>query len=157
MNAKKINKKWLVVIGAVFGASLIASGVFASATITLNSGRAVNLGAGAVRVDACGTQATVSALQSFDSSSQSYKTTTISISGIPEDAAPTGCGGKILSLAFLANSQTYNATWSVPTASSVLGTFYYGGVTGPATMAQTALTPFDTAGANLNTIAVALQ
>ncbi len=155
MKAKKINKKWAIVLGVLFGASLISVGVFASATITLNSGNAVNLGAGAVAVNACGTQATVSAQQSFDTTSQSYKTTTISISGIPQNTSD--CGGKTLSLAFRANSTTYSATWSVATSGGT-GTYVYGGVAGgAATNAQTALIPFDTAASGLTTIAVAVQ
>ncbi len=154
MKFKKINKKWAIVLAAIFGASLISIGVFASATITLNNGNAVNLGAGAVAVSACGTEATVSAQQSYDSASQTYKTTTISLSGIPEDS--TACGGKTISLAFRANSQTYSATWSVPTNAGQFGTFTYDGATGPG-HAQTTLTPFDTAASGLTTIAVAVQ
>jgi hypothetical protein len=116
---EKIKNKWVLALLALFGISLISAGVFASATITLNSGNAVNLGAGAAPVSACQTNATVSAIQSLDSTDQVYKLTTVTLA-LNTDR----CIGKTLGLAFKAGTQTYSTTWSVASGGS--NTFSYG-------------------------------
>ena len=71
---KKVNfkNKWMIAIVALFGISLVSSGVFAAATISLNSGNPVNLGAGAAAVDVCDSSATISTAQTYDSGQQRF-------------------------------------------------------------------------------------
>ena len=81
---KKVDfkNKWVIAVLALFGVSLISAGVFASASITLNSGNAVNLGAGAASVTACDSAATISTQQTYDSGQQRYELTTLTLSGV---------------------------------------------------------------------------
>lgn len=155
MKFSQSKKKWLIVGTSLFGISLITAGVFASTQITLNSGNAVSLGAGSASVNVCGTSATVSAQQSFDSTAQAYLTTTVSITGVSAN-----CAGKTLSMAFKTGSTINSATWAVPagyTDPTQKFNYGYGSRGATAYDAQTALTAFDTYGSNLSTIAVAAQ
>jgi len=134
----KIQKRWVFALLAVFGIALISSGVFAASRITLNSGNAVNLGAGTAPVSACQTQATVSALQTLSASSV-YQLTTVNL-----DLDTTNCLGKTLGLAFIAGGTSYSTTWSIGNTGGAR-TFSYGGLS------------IDTANANISTIAVSAQ
>ena len=69
----KLKKRWLLLAAAIFGVALLGSGVFASSQITLNSGNAVSLGAGAAAVNVCGSNATISTQQYYDSMNQMYQ------------------------------------------------------------------------------------
>jgi hypothetical protein len=134
----KLQKKWVLAFLAVFGISLISSGVFAASRITLNSGGAVNLGAGTAPVTACQTQATVSALQTLGNDSV-YKLTTIDL-----DLNTDNCLGKTLGLAFIAGGTSYSTTWSIGNTGGAR-TFTYGGLN------------IDSANSNISTIAVSAQ
>jgi len=151
----KFKKRWLLLVAAIIGVATLGSGVFAASQITLNSGNAVSLGAGAARVDVCGNSATVSTQQYFDSTQQAYYTGTISVD-LPSQAA-TDCNGKVLSLAF--NNQSGisgSATWAVVTGTT---SYVYGSAANSGGTSRSAgtLTAFNTASANLATIAVAIQ
>ena len=159
---KKSNRKWLLVAAGVFGASLITAGVFASTQISINSGtNQVSLGAGSATFTLCNSTATISAIQTFDSTAQVFKTTTVSITGLG-----TGCANKTLSLAFKTNSPSSvlnSATWSVPSGVTNSTVFQYGygsnGTNdGTNYQAQSPLTQFDTAAqTQLSTVAIAVQ
>ena len=110
MTQRKSQKKWFVVLLGIFGASLLSAGVFAASTITLNSGNAVNLGAGAAAVNVCDSTATISTQQTYDSNVQRFNLTTITISDVNTSNL---CNGKTLELAFVAGGQTYRTTWSL--------------------------------------------
>jgi hypothetical protein len=150
----RIKKRWLLLAAAIFGVALLGSGVFASSQITLNSGNAVSLGAGAAAVNVCDNSATISTQQYFNSSQQAYYTGTISIDNVD----PTACVGRTLSAAFVRGGTVYTATWPI-TAS------YTSYVWGSSTVSDSApnkysaslLTSFDTAQSALATIAVAVQ
>ena len=162
MIQKKSNRKWLLVAAGVFGASLITAGVFASTQITVNgASHTVNLGAGSASVNVCGSTATISAVQTFNSTQQSFYTTTFAVTGIG-----SGCAGKILSLAFSPTSGTVNtATWAVPSSESGSTIFQYGYgsnggscTAGATCQAQSSFTQFDTyLATNLSTVAIAVQ
>jgi hypothetical protein len=138
---KKFNfvNKWVVALVALFGISLISAGVFAAATITINGGTAVNLGAGAIGVNVCDSAATISTDQTYSSSNQRYELTTVTLSGINDST----CAGKTLSLAFKAGGSTKSTTWAV-----VSGQTQYVYSVNPA---------IDTAGSDITTIAIAAQ
>ena len=95
MTKVNFKNKWILSIVALFGVSLIATGVFASASITINSGAAVNLGAGRADVEACEDQATVDTEQTYNTTSNVYELTKITI----EDLDTTGCTGKTIKMA----------------------------------------------------------
>lgn len=138
---KKFNfvNKWVVALVALFGISLISAGVFAAATITINGGTAVNLGAGAIGVNVCDSAATISTDQTYSSANQRYELTTVTLSGIDY----TSCAGKTLSLAFKAGGSTKSTTWAV-----VNNQTQYVYSVNPA---------IDTAGSDITTIAIAAQ
>jgi len=150
----KFKKRWLLLVAAIIGVATLGSGVFAASQITLNSGNAVSLGAGAAAVNVCGNTATVSTQQYFDSVNQAYYTGTISVD-LPSQAA-TDCDGKVLSLAFDNQSGiSGSATWAVVTGTT---SYVYGSTnSGGSSRSAGTLTAFNTASANLATIAVAIQ
>jgi hypothetical protein len=80
----KVNfkSKWILAIVALFGVSLIATGVFASASISINNGNAINLGAGRAVVEACDDQVTISTAQTYSDADQRYELSEIEISGL---------------------------------------------------------------------------
>ena len=152
---KKIDfkNKWVIAVLALFGVSLISAGVFASATITLNSGNAVNLGAGAAAVNACDSYATVSTQQTYNATNQRYELTTITLENVNTDT----CNGKTLAMAFKTSAgTTYSTTWGI---SGLTGekTFTWGGTAGTGQTSYSALTPIDTANSGITTIAISAQ
>lgn len=148
MKQVKFKSKWALAVLALFGISLISAGVFASASITLNSNGAVNLGAGAVAVSVCDQQATISTQQTYDSSAQIFKLTTISLEGINY----SDCAGKTISMAMKDGSTTYSTTWAI--ASGYSGVLTWGGTAGTGQVGSTALTPINTAASTISTIAI---
>lgn len=151
MRKVKVEKKWVIATLALFGVSLISAGVFASASITLNNGGIVNLGAGTATVDACDSAATVSTQQTYNASAQRYELTTITLAGVDT----TACAGKILSMAFQANSQTYSTTWGITGTGQQ--TLVWGGAAGTGLTSYSALTPVNTAASGITTIAISAQ
>jgi len=148
----KINfrNKWTVAILALFGVSLISAGVFASASITLNSGNAVNLGAGAAAVAACDSYATVSTQQTYNATAQRYELSTITLSDVD------GCQGKTLSMAFKSGNTTYSTTWGV--SGTGARTLVWGGTAGTGDTSYSAMpTGIDTANSGITTIAISAQ
>jgi len=160
---KQSNRKWLIAAIGLFGLSLVSAGVFASTQITLNSGTShvVNLGAGTASVNVCGSYATISATQTYLTSSASYNTTTFSITGL----GAGNCGGKILSMAFSPTNGTVNtATWAIPSSPTGAETYVYGYGSnggscsaGGTCQAQSPFTAFDTYNSTLSTVAIAVQ
>lgn len=149
MTQRRSQKKWFVVLLGVFGASLLSAGVFAASTITLNSGNAVNLGAGAAAVDVCDSTATINTLQTFDSTTQRYNLTTITINDINTGNT---CAGKTLEMAFVtAQSQTYRTTWSLVSGTT---TYTWGGSGSGTGFSSSTLPAINTAAANISTFAV---
>ena len=152
---KKIDfrNKWVVAILAIFGVSLISAGVFASASITLNSGNAVNLGAGAAAVTACDSSATISTQQTYNSTNQRYELTTITLQNVDT----TACVGKTLSMAFkTSGGQTFSTTWGIVDGGTNQ-TLTWGGTAGTGNTSYTSLTPIDTANSGISTIAISAQ
>jgi hypothetical protein len=156
MSEKKFNKKWLIPVGLIAGAALVGSGVFASTTITLNSGNAISLGAGAQAVNVCGSSATIAASQTFNTSSQSYQTQTITINNVA-----TACNGKTMSMSYLdSNSVVHTATWTLGNSTSnnyIYGQLTNGSNSGSNYYAYSTLSPFDTAAQPITTIAIAVS
>ena len=150
MQSKKGNKKWVAILLGIFGVSLLSAGVFAATTITLNSGNAVNLGAGAAAVNVCDSSATISTQQTYNSTNQRYELTTISISDV--DASASACSGKTLSMAFVANSTTYSTTWSLVSGTT---TYTWGGSGSGTGYAVSTFAPIGTASSGISTFAVA--
>jgi hypothetical protein len=151
--SKKIQKnQWKIILLALFGISLVSAGVFASASITLNSGNAVNLGAGSAAVAACDSYATVSTQQTYNANNQRYELTTITLSNVDT----TACNGKTLSMAFKSGGQTYSTTWGI---SGLTGeqTLTWGGSAGTGLTSYSALTAIDTANSGITTIAISAQ
>jgi hypothetical protein len=152
---KKVNfkNKWMIAIVALFGISLVSSGVFAAATITLNSGNPVNLGAGAAAVDVCDSSATISTAQTYDSGQQRFELTTITLSNVNT----TACVGKTLAMALKIGTTTYSTTWGVASASGDQ-TFTWGQAAGTGYTSYTAFpADIDTANSNITTIALSAQ
>lgn len=153
MRAVNFKNKWVVASLALFGVSLISAGVFASASITLNSGNVVNLGAGSAAVNACDSFATVSTQQTYNATAQRYELTTITLSNVDT----TACTGKTLSMAFkTSGGQTYSTTWGISGLSGEQ-TLTWGGTAGTGLTSYSALTPIDTAGSGISTIAISAQ
>jgi hypothetical protein len=153
MSKVDFKNKWVLAVLALFGVSLISAGVFASATITLNSGNAVNLGAGSATVNACDSYATVSTQQSYNATAQRYDLTTITLANVDT----TACTGKTLSMAFkTAAGTTYSTTWGISGLSGEQ-TLTWGGTAGTGLTSYSALTPIDTAGSGITTIAISAQ
>jgi hypothetical protein len=149
----KFKKRWLLLVAAIIGVATLGSGVFAASQITLNSGNAVSLGAGAAAVDVCGNTATVSTQQYFNAAQQAYYTGTISVD-LPS-ASATACNGKVLSLAYDNGTISGSATWAVVTGTT---SYVYGSTnSGGSSRSAGTLTAFNTATGNLATIAVAIQ
>jgi hypothetical protein len=152
----KLKKSWVLAIVALFGASLIGIGVFAATAITVNSGSAVSLGAGSAQVSTpCGV-ATISTGQYLNVASGTFYTGTFSID-LGDTSGASKCSGKTLSLAYATGSVTGSATWAIKSQASGVYTYGYATVSGGTTQSSTLLQPFDTAGTNLSTIAVAVQ
>jgi polygalacturonase len=148
---KKVNfkSKWALAVLALFGVSLISAGVFASASITLNSNGTVNLGAGAVGVSVCDQQATISAQQSLIDGV--FKLTTISLQGIEYDE----CDGKTITMAFVEGGETYQTTWAIDDAGFTDDAdLIWGGTAGDGMTGSTALPVIDTADSDISTIAI---
>jgi hypothetical protein len=153
MSKIEFRNKWVVAALGLFGISLISAGVFASASITLNSGNAVNLGAGAAAVSACDSYATVSTQQTYNATAQRYELTTITLQNVDTDA----CAGKTLSMAFKTGAgTTYSTTWGL-TGLTGEKTLTWGGAAGTGQTSYSALTPIDTAGSGITTIAISAQ
>jgi hypothetical protein len=150
----KLKKRWLLLVAAIIGVATLGSGVFAASQITLNSGNAVSLGAGAAAVNVCGNSATISTQQYFNTAQQAYYTGTISVD-VPS-AAATACNGKVLTLAYDNGTISGSATWAVVTGTTSY-VYGYGGNSGGSSRSATSLTAFNTATGNLATIAVAIQ
>jgi hypothetical protein len=150
-----VKRGWVIAIIALFGASLVGVGVFAATAITVNSGSAVSLGAGSAQVSTpCGV-ATISTGQYLNSSSGTFYTGTFSVD--LGDTSSGHCSGKTLSLAYATGSIIGNATWAIKSQASGVYTYGYATVSGGTTQSSTLLQPFDTAGTNLSTIAIAVQ
>lgn len=147
MQSKKGSKKWVAILLGIFGVSLLSAGVFAATTITLNSGNAVNLGAGATAVSVCDSSATISTQQTYNTSAQRYELTTISLANVDYSA----CAGKTLSMAFVSNGSTYSTTWAV---TNLVTTYNWGGSAGTGATSYSALTAIDTANSTIATFAV---
>jgi len=130
----------MIAIVALFGVSLVSSGVFAAATITINGNNQVNLGAGAAAVNVCDSSATISTDQSFNSSNQRFELTTINLSGVDK----TACTGKTITLAFVAGGVTKSTTWAISAGS-------------PDPLVYAVSPAIDTANSNISTIAVSAQ
>lgn len=150
MKKIEFKNKWVIAVLAIFGISLISAGVFAAATITLNSGNAVNLGAGAIAVNVCDQQATISTQQTYNSTNQRFELTTIAVQGIDHSL----CSGKTIELAIKDGSNAaQRATWSI--TGSGTADLIWGGTAGTGDTAYTALTAINTAASNISTIAIA--
>jgi hypothetical protein len=149
MSKFDFKRKWVVALLAIFGISLISGGVFAAATITINGGNAVNLGAGAAAVTVCDNSATISTIQSYNASAQRYELSTITLSDI------NGCQGKTLTMAFKAGTSTYSTTWSVGSGSNK--TLTWGGTAGGGDNAWSTLPAIDVANNDITTIAISAQ
>ena len=152
MRKIEIKNKKVVALVALFAVSLISAGVFASASITLNSGNPVNLGAGAIGVTVCDQQATISAEQSYDMTDQRFELTTISVKGIEY----ANCGGKTITLAMQNNGSLVYTTWAIDSAWTT-GDLVWGGSAGTGQTGSRALTAIDTANSVISTIAIAAQ
>jgi hypothetical protein len=153
MSKVDFKNKWVIAILALFGVSLISAGVFASASISLNSGGVVNLGAGSAAVSACDSYATVSTAQTYNSTAQRYELTTITLSNVDT----TGCNGKTLAMAFkTSGGTTYSTTWGISGMSGEQ-TLTWGGTAGTGNTSYSALTPIDTANSGISTIAISAQ
>ena len=146
-----IKNKKVVALLALFAVSVISAGVFASASITLNSGNPVNLGAGAVAVSVCDQQATISAQQHYDSADQRFELTTISVQGIDH----TLCNGKTIYLAMKNGSDLLWTTWAISSGNS--GDLVWGGAAGTGLVGSQALNAINTAASDISTIAISAQ
>ena len=159
----KVNFKsrWGIAALALLGVSLIATGVFASASITINSGSAINLGAGKAEVMACDTTATVSTQQTYDQTDKRYELTSITI----EDLDGTACAGKTIKMTLDyelcvngsgCTSQTLESTsWSgFPTGTQTLT---WDATTGSGVQSVSALPPIDTANVGSAYIAISAE
>ena len=151
MSKVNFKNKWAIGVLALFGVSLISAGVFASASITLNSNGTVNLGAGAVAVNVCDQQATIATQQTYDATDARFELTTISLQGLNY----TDCAGKTINIAMKDGSTTYMASWAI--LSSYTGDLVWGGTAGSGQVGSTALPAINTAASQISTIAISAQ
>ena len=155
----KFKSKWILAILALFGVSLIATGVFASASISINGGGVVNLGAGRADVEACQDEATVDTEQTYNAVSKVYELTKITIVGLDT----TGCSGKTIKMALNycaaggTECQTQYAEWTGFESGATEDLFW----TDPAGTGNTStlvLNPVDTAGSMVTaTVAISVE
>ena len=159
----KVNfkSKWILAIVALFGVSLIATGVFASASISINSGSAINLGAGKAEVEACDNTVTVSTEQSYDATDKRYELTQISLAGLNAE----DCDGKTIRMT-LDYELCVNGTCSPAAPVSTYWTGYgdsgdvtltWGASSGTGFTATSALPAIDTASVGAAYIAISAE
>ena len=144
-------------------------GVVAATSITINSGTPLSLGAGYATATTCDENVTVAATQAYDTGTNLYKITAMTITGV--DLASTvpstglGCGSltrKVMQLAVVTSTGVYNASWTLGSvATNISDTYIYtfgstgdGSRSGTIYYASTALTSFSIA--NLTTIALSI-
>jgi hypothetical protein len=162
------NKKRLLILVALVGVMGIG-GVVAATSITINSGTPLSLGAGYATATTCDENVTVAATQAYDTASNIYKITAMTITGV--DLASTspstglGCGSltrKVMQLAVVTSAGVYNASWTLGSvATNISDTYTYtfgstgdGSRSGTIYYASTALTSFSIA--NLSTVALSI-
>jgi hypothetical protein len=154
--------KWNIAILALLGVSLITAGVFASASININSNGSINLGAGKAEVMACKDAATVSTHQEYnpDPGHNRYELTSISIDGINLD----NCVGKTLKMTLdyeiCSNGTDCSQVIPAPSTSWVIAsggvhTLTWNNTNGSGDIATAKLDPIDTA--NVGTAHIAIS
>jgi len=145
MAENKSKSKWVIAALGLLGVSLIATGVFASASININSDNLVNLGAGKAEVTACQQQANVSTHQEFNDTENRYELTSITIDSFDTRS----CDGKSINMALSwcdnnqANCQTQYAKWENYTDGENV-TLTWDDRAGTADVSSIALPPIDT-------------
>jgi hypothetical protein len=141
--------KWNIAMLALLGVSLISAGVFASASITVNGGGVVNLGAGKADVQACQTTAQINTHQTFIENENIYKLTSITI----DNFNTALCAGRTIKMTIDytdgENQYTQNTTWtSLPGGTD--NTLTWGGVDATPNPSDSPLTPIDTSAMQSN-------
>jgi hypothetical protein len=135
--------KWNIAILALLGVSLISAGVFAAATININTTNQISLGAGRASVNACNEVATVNTHQDYDLGDHIYKLTSITI----DNFNTAQCNGKTIKMTIDYNdgeNQYHQSTsWtSLPGGSS--DTLTWGPIGASPNASDSPLTAIDT-------------
>jgi len=137
-----VRKRTIVLFSFIPLISLIGVGVFASSSITINSGNSVALGAGSQIVATCDNDVNLDPPGlSLDPATGMLMVTTISVSNVSQKS-PSGCGNWIMELAASSSSGLQITSWSIP-SSAIDTPFYFGGTITGTNMAKTTLTPID--------------
>ena len=162
------NKKRLLILVALVGVMGIG-GVVAATSISINGGTPLSLGAGYATATTCDENVTVAATQAYDTGSNLYKVTAMTVTGV--DLASTvpstglGCGSttrKVMQLAVVTSAGVYNASWTLAsvaeaTSRSYIYTFGYtgdGAASGSNYNASISLTSFSIS--TLQTVALSI-
>ena len=145
LKANTINlfsKRDLVII--IFFTILGLGGVFAATLITVTAPD--SQGAGYLAATSCDEAVTIDKSVVFNSTTNRFEVSTISISNVNQSYDATGrngCGNQVLEMAFPINGSTTYASWTIPSSTITNGIFVFGGATGITYNAYTALTPVD--------------
>ena len=153
---KNKNKKRLLILVALVGVMGIG-GVVAATSITINSGVPISLGAGYTTATTCDADVTITAGQTYNTSTNLYNINAFNIDEL--NVASGNCNNKVMQLAVVTSGGTQQASWSLP-SSATLFTYQFGASTsvsnaGNYKYASTALTAFDIA--TLTTVALSIS
>ena len=163
------NKKRLLILVALVGVMGIG-GVVAATSISINSGVPLSLGAGYATATTCDAGVTVAATQAYDTTSNVYKITAFTVTGVDQSSTNTttgiGCGAttrKVMQLAYVTTSNTaVTASWTLASVAQATGEAYIytfgaignGSVSGDIYYASVALTSFSIS--TLSTVALSI-
>ena len=164
--SKNKNKKRLLILVALVGVMGIG-GVVAATSITINSGVPISLGAGYTTATTCDTAVTITAGQTYDTGSNTYKVNAFNVSGLDLTSygtgggGNTGCANKIMNIAYVTTQgAALQASWTLPSSTLTTHSFVWGSIGGntvatPTWYAGTTLASFgiDT----LSTIALSIS
>jgi hypothetical protein len=161
MAENKFKSKWVIGALGLLGVSLIATGVFAAASITINNGGAINLGAGKATVEACDTLVDVTTEQTYDAVERRYELTSIKLN----DLDTSLCAGKTIkmTLDYEICSNGADCTFQTPETTTWSGfptgtqTLTWGPSSGTGITATSALPAIDTANVGYAYIAISAE
>jgi hypothetical protein len=157
MENKNKNKKRLLILVALVGVMGIG-GVVAATSISINAGVPISLGAGYTTATTCDAAVTITAGQSYNSTTNLYEVSSLNVADVNTNSGY--CNNKVMQLAYVTTlPATVQTTWTLP--SSALTTLIYqfgptiGAPSGSYYYASSALVPFDIA--TLSTVALSIS
>ena len=125
---KNKNKKRLLILVALVGVMGIG-GVVAATSISINAGVPISLGAGYTTATTCDADVTITAAQSYNTSTNLFNITQLNVAGVDTNdlAGGLGCNSKTMLLAYVTSSPaaSVQTTWTLPSSATAY-TFVFG-------------------------------